>query len=298
MPVAALPGLLSAALRGGYIVGYFESWDEASLEAVLDAAEAERSPVIVGFGGMMVDGAWLEKRGVRMMVAAARAAAEQASVPAAVMFNEAQTRAQVEAAIEAGANCILLSTEALPAPDACEVTADLTRHAHAAGVAVEAEVGRLPDYAGGREIGGEMTDPAEARAFVEATGIDCLAVSIGNVHVKTDGWAAIDRARLEALHEAVRIPFALHGGTSFPPEALPHAIAHGVAKMNVGTVLKRVYLDALRGAFAALSPDADVHDALGSHRPGDVTAAARAALAARVRGLMRQYGSAGRADVA
>jgi fructose/tagatose bisphosphate aldolase len=290
-----MPILLDRARRGGYAVGYFESWDLASLEAVIDAAEAERSSVIVGFGGMMVDGAWLEARGVRMLGGAARAAAELASVPTAVMFNEAQTVAQAEAALTAGYNCLLLSTDSLPAAEALRVTADLTARAHAAGLAVEAELGHLPDWTSGRETGGELTDPVEAAAFVAATNIDCLAVSIGNVHVKADGWAAIDSQRLESLYDAVGIPFAIHGGTSFPPSAIPHAVEHGVAKMNVGTILKRVYLDALRASVGSLPPDLDVHEALGSRKPRDITSAARAALTAKVRELMRAYGSSGKA---
>lgn len=295
MPLATMPDLLQGALAGGYGVGYFESWDLDSLEAVLDAAEAERSPVIVGFGGMMVDAAWLERRGVAMLGPAARAAAERASVPVAVMFNEAQTLAQAHIALEGGYNCLLLSTDDLAPAEALAVTADLTARAHAAGVAVEAELGHLPDAAAGAEEGGEMTDPAEAAAFVAATGIDCLAVSIGNVHVKTDGWAAIDRGRLEALRAAVGIPFAVHGGTSFPPDGVPHAVANGVAKFNVGTILKRVYAQALKASAASVDPAADVHELLGSRKAGDLTAAARAALQAKVRELMRLYGSSGKA---
>lgn len=295
MPVATMPDLLAAARAGGYGVGYFESWDLASLEAVIDAAEAERSPVIIGFGGMMVDAAWLEARGVAMLGPAARAAAAAASIPAAVMFNEAQTLAQAHIALDAGYNCILLSTDSLSEPEALRVTAALTARAHAAGVAVEAELGHLPDAAAGAEDGGEMTDPDAAADFVAETGVDCLAVSIGNVHIKTDGWAAIDRGRLEALHAAVGVPFAVHGGTSFPPDQVPHAVGHGVAKFNVGTILKRVYLDALRDSVAALDPRVDVHEALGSRKPGDHTAAARRALTAKVRELMRIYGSSGRA---
>ena len=297
MPIAALPELLDAARNGGYAVGYFESWDLYSLEAVLDAAEEERSPVVVGFGGMMTDGAWLETRGIAMLGAAARAAVNRASIPAALMFNEAQTLAQADAALESGFNCLLLSTDTLPGPEALRVTAGLARRAHAVGVAVEAELGRLPDYVAGREVGGERTDPAEARAFVDAAGVDCLAVSIGNVHVKADGWASIDRARLEALHDVVRVPFALHGGTSFPPEAVRHAVQHGVAKFNVGTALKRAYWDALRNTVCSMPPDVDVHAALGSHRAGDLTQAARRALTETVCERMRLYGSSGQADL-
>lgn len=291
MAVVGLTDILRNAQLGGYGVGYFESWDLASLEAVLDAAEEERSPVIVGFGGMMVDPDWLQRRGIVMLGPAARAAAERASVPAAVMFNEAQTLAQARIALGSGFNCLLLSTDAMSRSQALNVTADLVRQAHAADVAVEAELGRLPDAAA--DAPGEMTDPAEAAAFVAQTHVDCLAVSIGNVHIKTDGWAEIDRARLEELARAVSIPFAVHGGTSFPPDAVPHAVAHGVAKFNVGTILKKVYWEAL----TACSPDpaASVHDLLGSRRPSDYTSGARRALTDKVRGLMRLYGSSGKA---
>jgi fructose/tagatose bisphosphate aldolase len=288
--------MLRAAVSGGYAVGYLESWDLASLEAVLDAAEAERSPIIVGFGGMMVEVTWLEARGICMLGAAARAAAEAASVPAAVMFNEAATVSQANLALTSGFNCVLLSTDALSDDEALQATADLTRRAHAMGIAVEAELGHLPDATDPSSCG-EMTDPAEAACFVEATGVDCLAVSVGNVHVKSRGWAPIDGARLDALRRAVTVPFAIHGGSSFPPDAVPHAIASGVAKFNVGTVLKTIYWEALSRSVASLGPgpSVSVHDLLGSRKQADHTASARAALTEKARGLMRLYGSAGKA---
>lgn len=296
MPLETLPRMLAAARAGSYAVGYFESWDLPSLEAVLDAAEIERSPVIVGFGGMMVDAAWLENRGVAMLGNAALVAVERATIPAALMFNEAQSMAQIEQALDSGYNCVLLSTDALSADEALNTTVRLVERAHAVGVSVEAELGHLPD-ATDASIHGEMTDPEHAARFVAMTGVDCLAVSVGNVHIKTDGWAAIDTRRLEALHAATHVPFALHGGTSFPPDAVPHAIANGVAKMNVGTILKRVYWEALAQSIASVPPTAaPVHDLLGSRKPTDCTTAARAALTGKVRELIRLYGSSGKAQ--
>lgn len=299
MPLAPLPELLSRAVEGVYGIGYFESWDLPSLEAVLEAAEAERAPVIVGFGGMMVDAAWLERRGVAMLGAAARTVAERASVPVAVMFNEAQTEAQAMAALESGYTCVLLSTDSLTDEEALQTTARLVRRAHAVGVAVEAELGHLPDATASDEGDAEMTDPDKAASFVAATGVDCLAVSVGNVHIKTDGWAAVDSRRLEALCSAVPVPLAIHGGTSFPPEAVPHAVRHHAVKFNVGTALKRVYWQALseRIGREIAWPDAvRLHELLGSRKDADCTREAREALTAKVRELMRLYGSSGRAQ--
>lgn len=296
MPLVCMPDLLARARDGAYAVGYFESWDLPSLEAVLDAAELEQSPVIVGFGGMMVDAGWLVSRGVAMLGRAARVAVEEAYIPAALMFNEAQGVAQISAALQSGFNCVLLATEGSTADEAMPVTSAVVAAARSVGASVEAELGHLPD-ATDASVHGDMTDPDEAARFVATTGVDCLAVSIGNVHIKTDGWATVDPRRLEALRAATDVPFALHGGTSLPPDAIPHAIANGVAKINVGTILKKVYWEALSQSVASMPPKcAPIHDLLGSRKPTDYTAAARAALTAKVRELMRLYGSSGRAQ--
>lgn len=294
MPLVAMTDLLETALAGGYGVGYFEAWDGVSLEAVLEAAEQERAPVILGFGGMMVDDAWLTSRGIAMLGAMGRALVDRATVPVSYIFNEAQTLDQAYASLDAGFNAILLSTDNLSAPEALEVTEKLTRRAHSCGITVEAEVGHLPD-AGAEGVDGEMTDPNEAADFVARTEVDVLAVSIGNVHIKTDGWAAIDTNALEAIRKVVTVPLAVHGGTSFPPDAVPHAVAHGVAKFNVGTIMKRLYVEALRPTTAGITPDADVHRLLGSHKPGDLTERAAAAVTTKVRELIRLYGGNGKA---
>lgn len=294
MPLVPMTALLRCAVEGGYGIGYFEAWDLRSLEAVLDAAEAERAPVVLGFGAMMVDGAWLERRGIAMLGAAGRTLAERARSPVSLIFNEAETVDQAFAALDAGFNAVLLRTDNLEPRAALKATRRLVERAHAAGASVEAEVGRLPDDARPAHAS-ETTDPDAARAFVEETGIDCLAVSIGNVHLKTDGWASIDAALLEAIHRAVPLPLAVHGGSSFPPDAVPHAVRHGVAKFNVGTVLKAAFRDALLREASAMPPDADVHVTIGSHTAGDLLAPASDALRERVRALIRLYGSSGRA---
>ena len=132
---------------------------------MLNAAQMERSPVVVGFGGMMVDAQWLETRGIAMLGRAALTAVERAGVPEALMFNEAQSMAQIEQALDAGSNCVLLSTEGPSADEELEATARLARKAHGIGAAVEAELGHLPD-AMDPSVHGEMTDPDEAARFV------------------------------------------------------------------------------------------------------------------------------------
>jgi fructose-bisphosphate aldolase class II len=289
--------LLERARSGGYAVGYFEAWDSYSLEAVCEAAEEEAAPVILGFGGMMADRRWLDAGGVESLGALGRVLAERAGVPTCLLFNEAQTPQQARRGIEAGFNALMLDTSAWEWEAAVAGVAALVREAHPCGVAVEAEVGRLPDAttAGIDASGASLTDPERAAEFVAASGADCLAVSIGNVHLLTGREATVDLQRLAAIHRAVPVPLVIHGGTSFPAGAVAEAVACGVAKFNVGTILKRRFLDGVRAAVAGWGAEVDVHRVLGSHREGDVLAVGKAAMKRVVKARLHQYGSCGRA---
>ena len=110
MPVVPLPELLAAAQEGGYAVGYFEAWDSYSLEAVVEAAEAERSPVVIGFGCAMVDGAWLDAGGIELLAGMATHAAEMTTVPVSVLFNETHTLEQAQRGVEAGFSAAMVDT--------------------------------------------------------------------------------------------------------------------------------------------------------------------------------------------
>jgi len=292
MPLVPFGDLLDEAARGGYAVGYFEAWDSYSLEAVLASAELERSPVILGFGCLMLDQEWLVNGGIEIFGSLGRAAAERSKVPVALLLNEAHTLEHALRGIDAGFNTVMLATSDI------EPTAALALHAHERGVAVEGELGTLPDGEPGGEIDASeanLTDPDSAAAFVEATRVDALAVSVGNVHTLEGNMVEIDLGRLGRIHHAVDVPLVIHGATSFPAEAVPAAIARGVAKFNVGTALKRTVLDGLSVRIRNLPVGESPHDLLGSHRPSDLLEATKVPLIAKVRELMRLYGSSGRA---
>jgi fructose-bisphosphate aldolase class II len=297
MPLISMTTLLQRALRDGYAVGYFEAWDSYSLEAVLEAAEEERSPVLLGFGGMMADTAWLENGGVELLGAMGGVAAARARVPVSLLLNEAQTLEQAVRGLESGFNAVMLDTSAWPWEQAVETVSRLAQSAHARGAAVEAELGRLPDATveGIDASSAHLTDPEQAAEFLRLTGADCLAVSIGNVHLLTAHSAPVDLARLEAIHQRVSVPLVIHGGTSFPPQAVLRAIASGVAKFNVGTVLKKRFLWAVDAAMRRWPGHVNVHEVLGSHKESDFLNAGKAAMKEKVKDLMRLYGSSGRA---
>jgi len=295
--LAPLTALLADARAGGYALGYFEAWDAVSLEAVVFAAEAERSPVIIGSGCLLGDQRWFDDGGIELLGAVGTEIGDRARVPVALLLNETHTLEQSLRGLDAGFNAVMMHTGERSYDDAVGAVAQLVEAAHARGAAVEAELGNLPDGSRGTVDGSAatLTDPVQAAAFVEATGIDCLAVSVGNVHLLSQGAASIDLERLRQVHEHVAVPLVIHGATGFPREAVAPAIAAGVAKFNVGTVLRRAFLGGLSSAVTALPADPDVHAVLGSHGPADVLRAGTAPLVRAVRALIRQYGGRGRA---
>jgi ketose-bisphosphate aldolase len=292
MPIEPMTALLENARADGYAVGYFEAWDVDSLEAVIAAAEAEQAPVIVGFGGAMAAAAWLDAGGVEALAGIGRALALRTSVPTALLFNEAHTLAQAHRAIDAGFNAVMLDTAAWSWEDAVAEVGELVEYAHERGATVEAELGRLPDAVEGGvdDRHASLTDPDQAAVFVQRTGIDCLAVSIGNVHLLRNRSAPVDLAHLERVAALVPLPLVIHGGTSFPPDAVPRAIAAGVAKFNVGTILKSDFLAGIRDTVTAWPAQVNAHDVLGSHKASDMLAGGKARMQARVQELIQRYG--------
>ena len=297
MPLVPLTRLLADARAGGYAVGYFEAWDSYSLEAVVEAAEAERAPVVLGFGCLLVDHAWLDGGGIEALGCLGRPVAEKTRVPTCFLLNETHTLEQALRGPEAAFTAVMMHTDGKSSGESVEQVAALVRAAHARGVAVEGELGRLPSATEGEidDTQAVLTDPDEAAAFVAATGVDCLAVSFGNVHLLEGRAAPVDLDRLAAVHRRVDVPLVVHGATSFPPEAVAEAIARGVAKFNVGTVLKRTFLEGLAEAVEARAEDLGPHDLLGSHGPHDLLEAGKQRLIPEVRSLIRLYGGSGRA---
>ena len=156
-----------------------------------------------------------------------------------LILNEADDLALLLQGLEAGFNVIM--HEGCPLEQSLQINSTLTKAAHQRGAAVEAELGELPTTEGhaGTVSGGASTDPGEAEMFVARTGVDALAVSIGNVHVLEARKSSLDFPLLKELARRVPVPLVLHGGTGIDEGELTRAIRMGVSKVNVGTVLRR-----------------------------------------------------------
>jgi ketose-bisphosphate aldolase len=292
MPIVPMQAMLAHALRHRYAVGYFEAWDLYSMEAALAAAEESRSPCILGFGAAVTETAWVGAHGVEALSALAVALAARATVPTCVLFNEAQRFDHAVRGLRAGCNAVMLDSSALPDAEHTVVTARLVEVAHALGAAVEAELGHLPN-ADDPSHTTRLTDPAEAARFCAATGIDALAVSIGNVHILQTREAQVDIDLLDRIYHATGLPQVIHGGTGFPRAAVADAIRAGAAKFNVGTALKQAFLDGMRGALDA---PAGIHAQMGGRGDADVLEQGKRRMQERILELIALYGSAGHAD--
>ncbi len=297
MPLTPIPRLFAAALAGRYSLGYFESWNLESLQGVIDAAEQTRSPVIIGFNGEFMTGPdRLAGDRIEWYGAIGRRAAELASVPCGVTFNECPSDVHVWQAVMSGFNLVMLEDPAAPHEEMTRRIARLVPFAHAHGVAVEAELGELPNASSGivEEAHASTTDPVQAAWFVRETGVDLLSVSVGNVHVLAQGERELDLDLLAELHRRTGTPLGLHGGTGIALASLKEAVRLGVTKVAFGTYLKQRYLAAVRTALG--SDVKNPHKLLGMGGPEDVLVAGRRAVCEAVLERMEVLGCFGRAS--
>lgn len=287
MPLESISRLMQAAEREQYAVGYFESWNLDSLQGVIDAAEQTRSPTIVGFNGEFLSRrAGAKEDDLALYAAMGLAAAGRATVPCGLIFNECPDDAWVERAITAGFNLVMPADPEATFRDYTRRVRWLRELAHAREVAVEADV-----------EGEDGDDPAayakRAYAFAQETGVDLLAVSVGNEEIKLDGRAPLDLARLEALHQCMDIPLVLHGGTGIEDESLRQAIRLGVRKVNYGTYIKQRYLPAMRVALA--NGEQNPHALLGDGSETDMMVIGRKAVRDAVLERIELLGCCGKA---
>ena len=287
MPLEPIKNLMANAKQGLYAVGYFESWNFESLQGVIDAAEQTRSPIIIGFSGEFLS----QRKGgsendLATYGAMGRAFAENARVPCGFIFNECSRDSWVERAITTGFNLVMPADPEAPFEEYQQRVKRLTQTAHDRSVAVEADVE-------GQE--GEDTAAYAERAtrFVKATGVDLLAVSVGNEEIRLSGQAPLDLERVERVHAKTDMPLVLHGGTGIETDSLKGAIHLGVRKVNYGTYIKQRYLPVIRTTLASREPNP--HALVGDGSETDMMVLGRRAVRDAVLERIDLLGSVGKA---
>jgi fructose-bisphosphate aldolase class II len=311
--LSRLADLLTNADSRGYAVPAFNINNFEALKAIIAAAEAERSPVIVQTSeGTLVYG------NVTVLAAMVRAAAEAASVPVALHLDHGKSVDTVRACLAAGYGSAMFDGSTLPYADNVAQTTEAAKLAHAAGASLEAELGAIAgmeDLVNVEARAAQFTDPAQAAEFVAATGCDALAVSIGTAHGahKFKGAPTLDLDRLSAIDAAVRVPLVLHGASGIsaelvertrhlcdrlgdcarlanasgvPDDQVAEAVRRGVRKVNVDSDLRVAFTAGLRDAMLTETSEID---------PRKLLAPAVALMAEVCRHKMQLLGSAGKA---
>ncbi|MGD8933463.1 MAG: ketose-bisphosphate aldolase [Gammaproteobacteria bacterium] len=236
MPLVDMKQMLDHAYRNGYAVGAFDVVSIDFVTAIIDAAERSRSPVILSLAESHFDYFDFE-----LLISAVETAARRATVPAAIHLDHGMSIELAIKSINLGCNGVMVDASHHPFDENTALTGAVAKMAHGCGVPVEGELGYVPGVEGedAERHPGEIayTSISEATTYVERTGVDFLAVSIGTVHGRMQGEPRLDFDRLEQINAALGIPLVLHGGTGLSDEQYQRLIASGIAKINYYTAL-------------------------------------------------------------
>lgn len=275
MTIARTGDLVAEAAAMGGAVAAFNVITLEHAEAIVAGAERAGRAVIlqlsenaIGFHGGRL----------RPLLLACREIAITATIPVALHLDHIESPELIAAGIalaqEAGLGSLMIDASTLDYGANVAATADAVTRAHAVGMWVEAELGAIGGK-DGAHAPGVRTDPAEAAAFVAATGVDALAVAVGSSHAMTDRTATIDLTLVRRLREAVDVPLVLHGSSGVSDEALAAAVAAGIRKVNIGTALNIAGTAAIRASLDGSPRAVDPRPSLRASRDAmaDVVAA-------------------------
>lgn len=251
--LVSMKEMLIKARKEGYAVIAPSTESEACMAAMVETAVECRSPLIIN---IRFDA--FPEKDLPFYVDIARRRAQMADVPIAINLDHGSTYEQAIKAIHYGFTSVMVDYSRFPFDEHVSMIKEIIQVAHNCGVSVEAEFGQvgLGDINDTLRNNGQghcavetiLTDPQQAAKFVELTGTDCLAVSIGNKHGAYVGEPYIDFERLEAIAAATDIPLVLHGGSGTGDENLARACRMGISKVNVGTELRTNAADFVRNA--------------------------------------------------
>ena len=285
MPLVSMTEMLNKGKAEGYAVGQFNINNLEFTQAILQAAQEEKSPVILGVSegaGRYIGGFFTVVKMVEGLMQDYKI-----TVPVAIHLDHGSSFEKCKEAIDAGFTSVMIDASHHPFEENIEITSKVVEYAHSKGVSVEAELGTV----GGQEDdvvaeGVIYADPKECEELVKRTGIDCLAPALGSVHGPYKGEPKLGFKEMEEIGNITGLPLVLHGGTGIPTKDIQQSVSLGTAKINVNTENQIASAKTVREVLAAKPNEYDPRKYLGP---------ARDAIKATVIGKMREFGSAGRA---
>lgn len=285
MPLVSMTEMLIKAKSEGYAVGQFNLNNLEFTQAILQAAQEENSPVILGVS----EGAARYMGGFKTVVEIVKALMDEykVTVPVAIHLDHGSSYEACAKAIHAGFTSVMIDASHHPFEENIETTSKVVELAHFHGISVEAELGVV----GGQEDdviadGVIYADPKECEELVKRTGIDCLAPALGSVHGPYKGEPNLGFKEMEEIGKASGVPLVLHGGTGIPTKDIQKSISFGTAKINVNTESQMSSVAKVREVLEA---NPEMYD------PRKYLGPARETIKATVQGKMREFGSSNRA---
>lgn len=242
MPLVTSEKMLLDAQKGGYAVGAFNVENMEMVKAVLAAAEELKAPVM-----LQTTPSTIKYGTVETYAAIVKAEAEKVSVPVCLHLDHGSSFELAVQAMKAGYTSVMIDGSHEDFENNIAITKKVVDVAKALGIPVEAELGKV----GGKEDDLEAdadtnTDPAEAKEFVESTGVSSLAVAIGTAHGFYVGTPVLDKPRVSDIKEVVPVPLVLHGASGLSEEDVRECVERGMCKVNFATELRAAYTDAVK----------------------------------------------------
>lgn len=276
--------MLQEAEKGGYAVGAFNANNMEIVQAIIEAAEAERAPVI-----MQASQGAISYAGIEYITGIASIAAANATVPVALHLDHGTSLEQVVKCIRNGFSSVMFDGSKLPLEKNIAFTRRVLEMARPIGVSVEAELGKIggtEDDITVDEREALFTDPDEAEYFVKETQVDCLAVAIGTAHGQYKGEPKLDLDRLAKIKAKTKIPIVLHGSSGVPYDAIKEAVQLGICKVNIDTNIREAIVWGMRRELENNPKEIDPRKILGPARKDAVEI---------IREKIRVFGSNGKA---
>ncbi len=232
-----LNDILPKAQKEHYAVGLFNTTDTDMLEAAIAAAEELRAPIIIGTAEVL-----LPHGELKLIAPSIIAAAKRATVPVVVHYDHGLTFDRCIEALQLGFSSIMFDGSTGDYETNLKETAEIVKIAHSMGASVEGEIGHIGANDGSAEGDGAgdhsiYTEPAEAKAYAEATGVDALAIAIGTAHGAYKSKPKLDIGRLAEIRKSIDTPLVLHGGSGLSDDDFKNTIKEGIAKVNIFTDL-------------------------------------------------------------
>ncbi|NLI60121.1 MAG: class II fructose-1,6-bisphosphate aldolase [Clostridiales bacterium] len=253
--------MIENAQREGYAIAAFNIHNLETIQAVVEAAWEERSPLII-----QTTPGTLRHAGIPYVAACVKTAARLYDIPIALHLDHCESFETIMQCIRAGYTSVMIDGSKLPYDRNVATVKKVVDIARSVGVSVEAEIGKIggtEDDMTVDESEAALTIPEEAEDFARATGVDILAIAIGTAHGLYKGEPKLDFERLSAIRERVDIPLVLHGGSGVSDEAIRESIKRGICKINIATELKVPMAQAIQDVFAANPEENDPRQYMG-----------------------------------